>query len=223
MILVTPAALSVSTFCSAKAWKTYSLPIRRAGSPVHASRAPRIAKSTRAFCRSFTVFSAVVRARSSNELAHPTQYRYSGAVSPGSRMRTPSPSAQSARSDWALPHGLEARSTSRSIGSASEGKLDSTITRWRRRSTMWSTCSIDTGHAWTQAPQVTQSHTDSSGTALGTREMRSIGAAGPAVPPSLPARDLTIAPPSENTWSRRPMMSSLGESTLPVANAGQAS
>ena len=169
------------------------------------------------------MLSAVVRARSSKELAQPTQYRYSGAVSPGSRMRTPRPSAQSARSDWALPQGLEARSTSRSIGSASDGKLDSTMTRWRRRSTMWSTCSMDTGQAWTQAPQVTQSHTDSSGTAVGTREVRSIGAAGPAVPPSLPARAWTIAPPSANTWSRSPMISSLGESTLPVAKAGQTS
>ena len=33
---------------------------------------------------------------------------------------------------------------------------------------MWSTCSIVTGHAWMQAPQVTQSQTDSSGTAPGT-------------------------------------------------------
>ena len=57
---------------------------------------------------------------------------------------------------------------SRSIGSASDGKLDSTMTRWRRRSTMWSMCSMLTGHACTQAPQVTQSHTDSSGTAPGT-------------------------------------------------------
>ncbi len=71
----------------------------------------------------------MVRARSSNDDAQPTQYRYSGAGSPGSRIRMPSDAAQSARSDWALPHGLEARSTSRSIGSASEGKLDSTITR----------------------------------------------------------------------------------------------
>ena len=53
--------------------------------------------------------------------------------------------------------------------------------------------------------------------------MRSIGPAGPAAPPSLPARDLTIAPPSANTWSRSPMISSLGDSTLPVAKAGHAS
>ena len=129
MIFVTPASLSVSTFCSANPWKTYSLPIRRAGSPVQASRAPRIAKSTPAFCSSLAVFSAVARARSSNELAQPTQYRYSGAVSPGSRIRMPRSAAQSARSDCALPHGFDARSMSRSIGSASAGKLESTITR----------------------------------------------------------------------------------------------
>src|SRR6185437_2755734 len=166
--LVTPASFRVATFCSAKSWNTYSLPIRLAGSPVQLSRGPRIAKSTPACCSSFAVDSAVLRARSSNDDAHPTQYRYSGAGSPGSRILTPSSAAQSARSDWALPHGLDARSTSRSIGSASAGKLDSTITRWRLRSTMWSTCSIDTGHASTQAPHVTQSQTDSSGTAPGT-------------------------------------------------------
>ena len=33
---------------------------------------------------------------------------------------------------------------------------------------MWSTCSIATGHSWTQAPQVTQSQTTSSLTAFGT-------------------------------------------------------
>ena len=53
---------------------------------------------------------------------------------------------------------------SRSIGSASAGKLESTMTRWRRRSTMWSTCSMLTGHSRTQAPQVTQSQMLSSGT-----------------------------------------------------------
>ena len=177
MIFVTPASFSVSTFCWANAWNTYSLPIRRAGSPVQLSRGPRMAKSTPALCSSLAVDSAVLRARSSNEDAQPTQYRYSGAGSPGWRMRTPSSCAQSARSDWALPHGFDARSMSRSIGSASAGKLDSTITRCRRRSTMWSTCSIETGQAWTQAPQVTQSHTDSSGTASGTS-----GASSPPSP-----------------------------------------
>ena len=45
-IFSTPAPFSVSTFCPANDWKTYSLPMRRAGSPVHDSRGPRIAKST---------------------------------------------------------------------------------------------------------------------------------------------------------------------------------
>ena len=72
-IFVTPDSFSVSTFCSAKAWNTYSLPIRRAGSPVHDSRGPRIAKSTPAACSSFAVDTAVCRARSSNEAAQPTQ------------------------------------------------------------------------------------------------------------------------------------------------------
>ena len=68
----------------------------------------------------------------------------------------------------ALPHGFDERSTSRSIGSASAGNRASTITRWRRRSTMWSMCSIETGHSRTHAPQVTQSQTTSSVTAFGT-------------------------------------------------------
>ena len=72
---------------------------------------------------------------------------------------------------------------SRSIGSASAGNEDSTITRCRRRSTMWSTCSIETGQACTQAPQVTQSQTESSGTAVGTSGASS-GPAPPSVSPS---------------------------------------
>jgi hypothetical protein len=72
-IFVTPASFSVPTFCSACAWKTYSLPIRRAGSPVHDSRGPRIAKSTPAAWSSLAVDCAAVRARSSKEAAQPTQ------------------------------------------------------------------------------------------------------------------------------------------------------
>ena len=77
-----------------------------------------------------------------------------------------------ARSACGLPHGFCDRSTSRSIVAASAGNRASTITRWRRRSTMWSTCSIETGHSWTQAPQVTQSQTTSSVTASGTSGRR---------------------------------------------------
>ena len=123
--------------------------------------------------------------------------------------RRPRPSAHDARSDCALPHGLEERATSRSIVPASEGKRDSAITRCRRRSTMWSTCSIETGHSRTHAPQVTQSQTTSSVTAPGTRAVAS-------PPPRTPG-------PSSKSRSRRPMMSSFGERALPVAHAGQTS
>ena len=80
---------------------------------------------------------------------------------------------------------------------------------------MWSMCSIDTGHSCTQAPQVTQSHTTSSLTAPGTSGGDS------ARPPA--ARAAAAAGPSANRWSRSPMMRSFGESSLPVAQAGQAS
>ncbi len=43
MILRTPMPLSVSTFCMASIWKMYSLPERRAGSPVQFSAGPRMA------------------------------------------------------------------------------------------------------------------------------------------------------------------------------------
>jgi hypothetical protein len=74
---------------------------------------------------------------------------------------------------------------------------------------MWSTCSIDTGHSRTQAPQVTQSHTTSSVTAPGTS-----GVASP------PAR---TAGPSSSSRSRRPMTRSFGDSAFPVAQAGHTS
>ena len=75
------------------------------------------------------------------------------------------------------------------------------MTRLRRRSTMWSMCSIDTGHASTHAPHVTQSQIDCSGTPLPT-----IGSVLCA-----------------NTWSRMPMIRSFGERIFPVAYAGHAS
>ena len=62
-------------------------------------------------------------------------------------------------------------------------------------------CSIDTGHASTHAPQVTQSQIDCSGTPLPT-----IGSVLCA-----------------NTWSRMPMIRSFGDRIFPVAYAGHAS
>jgi hypothetical protein len=77
---------------------------------------------------------------------------------------------------------------------------------------MWSMCSIDTGHSRTQAPQVTQSHTTSSVTAFGT--------SGTPAASSSPASSLG---PCSSMWSRSPMISSLGDSALPVFHAGQTS
>ena len=77
---------------------------------------------------------------------------------------------------------------------------------------MWSTCSIDTGHSRTHAPQVTQSQTTLSVTAFGT--------SGEGSKPSSPRTSLG---PSSNTWSRSAMISSFGESSLPVVHAGHTS
>ena len=77
---------------------------------------------------------------------------------------------------------------------------------------MWSTCSIDTGHSRTQAPQVTQSQTTLSVTAPGT--------SGCGSKPSAPR---SSGGPSSKTWSRRAMISSFGDSSLPVVQAGQTS
>ena len=71
---------------------------------------------------------------------------------------------------------------------------------------MWSTCSIATGHSWTHAPHVTQSQTTSSLTAFGTS---GLGAN--------PAGSASRFGPSLKSWSRSPMISSFGDSSLPVA------
>ena len=77
---------------------------------------------------------------------------------------------------------------------------------------MWSTCSIATGHSWTQAPQVTQSQTTSSLTAFGTSGLG-----------WKPAGSASRSGPSAKSWSRSPMMRSFGDSSFPVAYAGQTS
>ena len=58
---------------AASSWKTYSLPIRRAGSPVQASSWPRTAKRTPAASRQVTNARATRRLRSSKAAAQPTQ------------------------------------------------------------------------------------------------------------------------------------------------------
>ena len=55
MIFCTPSPLRASMFWRASIWNTYSLPERRAGSPVHSSFWPRMAKSTPARWSSLAV------------------------------------------------------------------------------------------------------------------------------------------------------------------------
>jgi hypothetical protein len=72
--LVVAAELrSVSMFCMASIWKMYSLPLRRAGSPVHISDGPRMAKLTLARCSSLATAWVTFLFLSSNEPAQPTQ------------------------------------------------------------------------------------------------------------------------------------------------------
>ena len=73
MIFVTPMPLNVSMFCIASIWKMYSLPARRAWSPLHISLGPRIAKSMPARCSSLASARLVFLLRSSKLPAHPTK------------------------------------------------------------------------------------------------------------------------------------------------------
>ena len=69
---------------------------------------------------------------------------------------------------------------------------------------MWSMCSMLTGHASTHAPQVTQSHAISSSCAV------------PATARAFVVAARSAFGPSANRWSRTPMITSLGDSVLPV-------
>ena len=81
-------------------------------------------------------------------------------------------------------------------------------------STMWSMCSMLTGHSCMHAPHVVQAQTTSSSTTSGFS-----GTSSCSVPAACASR---IFVPCSNTWSRRFMISSFGESGLPVFHAGQA-
>ena len=60
-------------FCIASIWKMYSLPLRRAGSPVHISLGPRMAKLTFARSISFANACETFLFLSSKLPAQPTQ------------------------------------------------------------------------------------------------------------------------------------------------------
>ncbi len=69
-----------------------------------------------------------------------------------------------------MPHGSPLFSRFRSIPAASTGNADSISTWWRRIPSMWSMCSMSTGHSCTHAPQLMHDHSTS----------------GSITPPSLP-------------------------------------
>ena len=80
-------------------------------------------------------------------------------------------------------------------------------------STMWSTCSMSTGHSCMQAPHVVQSQIDLVVDHVGVqRDLLD------RAPEALASRSFG---PCSKTWSRRFMISSFGESGLPVFHAGQ--
>ena len=66
------------------------------------------------------------------------------------------------RSEALRPQGLPLVSMFLNMPVSSDGKSDSARTLKRRRSAMWSMCSISTGHWSTQAPQLVQAHRTSS-------------------------------------------------------------
>jgi hypothetical protein len=78
---------------------------------------------------------------------------------PGPRSRARS--IQSARRASPMPHGSPLFSRFLSIPAASTGNADSISTWWRRIPSMWSMCSMSTGHSSTHAPQLVQDHSTS--------------------------------------------------------------
>src|SRR6266516_4691624 len=129
--------------------------MRRAGSPVQDSSGPRIAKSTFAACRIFATAVATDLLRWSNEPIQPTQYITSASGFSPSRgiFRL---AAHSARLSLLITHGLPLRSILLKSDVTSVGNSLSSITSERRISTIFGTCSIETGQISMQAVQVVQ-------------------------------------------------------------------
>jgi hypothetical protein len=73
MIFFTPMPFSISMFGIASIWNRYSLPLRRAGSPLHISLGPRIATSMPARLSSFAIACVTFLFLSSKLPAQPTQ------------------------------------------------------------------------------------------------------------------------------------------------------
>ena len=101
----------------------------------------------------------VFLARSSSAPAQPTQNRYSmsSPMVPSTTGTSKSSSPiQPARAASPMPHGLPLFSRFFSSVDASAGNADSISTWCRRIPSMWSMCSMSTGHSSTHAPQLVQ-------------------------------------------------------------------
>src|SRR5581483_647507 len=182
--------------------------MRLAGSPVHVSSLPRIAKLTPASCNSVATARVVFFALSSKAPAQPTQKRYSNeSTSSALGIGKSRPLVHSSRVLGAAPQGFPLASRLRSIAPASLGNELSIITWYRRMSTMWSTCSMSTGHCSTQAPHVVQDQSASCA-------MTASSPPTSGVSNSLPACSFAYA------WSRNESTTSLGDNGLPVFQAG---
>ena len=158
------ASFSVSMFCWASIENTNSFPIRRAGSPVQVSAGPSTANLTPAVCSSAAIALVVFFARSSSAPAQPTQNRYSTSASifPSATGTSKSSSViHSARRAAPIPHGSPLFSRFFSIPAASTGNADSISTWCRRIPSIWSMCSMSTGHSSTHAPQFVHDHSTS--------------------------------------------------------------
>ena len=159
-------------------------------------------------------------------------------VSVSPRTGTSSPFAQSRRAERGWPHGLPAFSMLRKAVLSSFGKRLSSSTALRRISTIVSTCSMSTGQPSTHQPQVVHCQTASSGIALSmsgrlnassarafASPSASSEAAAPPFAPPFHARWADAAAASAvsatRIWSRRPSIRCLGDSVLPVTDAGQ--
>ncbi len=108
---------------------------------------------------------------------------------------------------------------------ASLGNCDSIRTWYRRMSTMWSTCSMSTGHCSTQAPQVTHDHSTSGSMTPPPSTGATSGRAASARTAAGSASRASSDPASRygalaSAWSRRFMMSSLGLNGFSVFQAG---
>jgi hypothetical protein len=213
----------------------YSFPILRAGSPVHFSSGPSVAKSTFAAFRIRTRAWFVLRARGSVEPAHPTHSRYSTSRPPSSAITgTSRPSAHSRRRSWPTPHGLPCTSMPLNAAVASCGKSDSIITRpCRRPMRSPGTESMRTGQASTQAAQVVQAHSSSTWTcpspisAFATRGVFGSKAASSSAFPGrgrpLESRNLRMSVPLRSRrFTFRSWSTFIGWRGFPVAWAGHA-